>query len=540
MKPVSILAALSALFTLNAEAKKYVLFLCSDDLRPELGCYGAPLAKTPNLDKLAAEGVLFENAYCQQAICSPSRASLMTGKRPDTIGIIENYAHFREENPDIVTLSQYFMANGYDAAHAGKIFHSRSTDDAKFSWNKTMNPALLPYKRKNTPGDYQLEENQQIVKKRRAEMEAKYGKGNTGGLVNGPAYEGADVEDWKYIDGHSTQLAKYFLIDHVKNSPDKPLFLGVGWKKPHLNFLAPKKYWDMYDRKDIQLAVQNAAPEDGASFGLHASFELRTRYGIPKKGPIDEELATTLLHAYYACASMVDAQVGIMLDTLDELGIRDETLIVFWSDHGWHLGDMGVWGKATNYEIATRVPLIAWTPNMPDEVRGSRTDALVELVDLYPTLVEEAGLEVPKDLEGLSFSPLLKDPKTPWKKAAFSQYPNPALREWAANPLSEGMRGTFFGPLIEKVEGNIATQFGENWDRDFFENHLMGYAMRTERYRLVTWQDYRDPSKEPVFIELYDHQKDPDETKNIAKQHPELVKRLVSESKKGWKGALPK
>jgi len=522
--------------------KPYVLFLCADDLRPELGCYGAPLAVTPNLDRLASEGVLFERAYCQQAICSPSRVSVMTGQRPDTTGVTENYAKFRDINPDVVTMSQYFIANGYDAAYAGKILHSNASDDKEFSWNKTMKPALLPYKKKRTPGGYALKENQEIYLSEKRKMEEKYGAGkeNVRGLVHGPAFEGADVEDWFYTDGHTTQLAKHFLIDHVKNTPDKPLFLGVGWKKPHLDFLAPKKYWDLYDREEIKLAMQKSAPEGGASCGLHASFELRTRYGIPKSGPIGDELAATLLHAYYACASMVDAQVGIMLDTLDELGIREETLIVFWSDHGWHLGDMGVWGKATNYEIATRVPLIAWTPSMPDSARGVKSDALVELVDLYPTLVEEAGLETPAGLEGHSFSPLLKDPKRTWKEGAFSQYPNPALREWAANPLSEGMRGTFFGPLITEVEGRIGKQFGDDWDRELFENHLMGYTMRTSRYRLVTWLDQRDVSKDPIYIELYDHQTDGNETKNIASEQPELVKELVKKSKQGWKGALPK
>ena len=185
---------------------------------------------------------------------------------------------------------------------------------------------------------------------------------------------------------------------------------------------------------------------------------------------------------------------------------------------------MGVWGKATNYEIATRVPLMIWTPDM--KKRGQSSDALVELVDMYPTLCDLAGLPTPKHVEGHSFAPLLSQPDQSWKKAAFSQFPNPALREWAANPLSPGMRQTFFGPLIEDVEERIIKQQGDRWDRKMFEQHLMGYSMRTDRYRLVLWRDRRDPKAEPVFVELYDHRTDPNETNNIADDHPQVITNL--------------
>ena len=274
---------------------------------------------------------------------------------------------------------------------------------------------------------------------------------------------------------------------------DKPFFLGLGFHKPHLNWIAPKRYWDLYDPATIPLAEHTDGPENGAAMGLHASFELRTRAGIPKIGPIEPELATTLKHAYLACVSYVDAQIGRMIAAVEEAGIRDNTIIVVWSDHGWHLGDMGIWGKATNYEIATRVPMMIWTPEMPKSSRGKTTDALVELIDIYPTLCDLAGIDQPSHLEGHSFVPLLSDPERKWKTAAFSQYPNPALREWAANPLSPGMRETFFGPLIEEVEARIIAQQKERWDRDLFENHLMGYAMRTDRYRLVRLEGREAP-----------------------------------------------
>jgi iduronate 2-sulfatase len=200
---------------------------------------------------------------------------------------------------------------------------------------------------------------------------------------------------------------------------------------------------------------------------------------------------------------------------------------------------MGVWGKATNYEIAARVPLIIWTPDMKDGTRGQSTDALVELIDMYPTLCELAGLEKPSHLEGHSFVPLLDDPQREWKKAAFSQFPNPALREWAANPLSPEMRQTFFGPLIEEVEARIIAQQGDAWERDLFENHLMGYSMRTPRYRFISWRDTRNPGAPPLYTELYDHEADPSETTNIAGENPELVKELTEQLDAGWQAAGP-
>ncbi len=232
----------------------------------------------------------------------------------------------------------------------------------------------------------------------------------------------------------------------------------------------------------------------------------------------------------------MDAQIGLLIGALEEAGVRDNTIIILWGDHGWHLGDMGVWGKATNYEIGTRVPLMIWTPNMKS--RGATTDALVELVDMYPTLCELAGVPIPQHVEGHSFAELTDEPTRPWKKAAFSQFPNPALREWAANPLSQGMRETWFGPLIEEVEGRIIAQQGSKWDREFFEQHLMGYSMRTDRYRIVVWRDHRDPAAAPVFVELFDHQADPSEGVNVADAQPEIVSELIKQLDAGWKSAF--
>lgn len=525
--------------SVSAADRPNILFIAADDLRPELGCYGSDIAITPHLDALAAEGLLFNRAYCQQAICSPSRASLMTGARPDTIGVVENYAYFREEQPDIVTLPQHFWANGYETVHTGKIYHSAKYGDPVKSWSREpawdRMPKDMPLPVLPVIG-YALSENRKIV----TDKQKKFGENAHSALIKGPAYESADVPDQTYEDGYHTDLAIETMKDMLEKDPSKPFFLGLGFKKPHLNFIAPKKYWDLYDPADIPPGTYTPAPENGATMGLNASYELRTRDGIPKYGPIGEELSRTLLHGYLACASYIDAQVGKMVAALEEAGIRDNTVIIFWGDHGWHLGDMGIWGKATNYEIAARVPLMIWTPDMPKRHRGKSTDALVELIDMYPTLCDLSGIETPSHVEGFSFAPLLENPNRPWKQAAFSQYPNPAMREWAANPITPDMRDLFFGPLMDDIETAIQAQMGNKWNRELFENDLMGYTMRTDRYRLVIWKEWRVDAAEPLFVELYDHQNDPNESRNIAEKRPSVVRRLIAQFNRGWEGAVPK
>lgn len=534
LRPLSLgLLACFAAEVFGADERPNILFIAIDDLRPELGCYGSEIALTPHMDALAGDGLLFDRAYCQQAICSPSRASIMTGARPDTIGVTENYTYFRDANPDIVTLPQYLWENGYETVHTGKIYHNEAFSDPEKSWSRQ--PASDEVKREwGMPVRFALPENGGI----RAKKIERLGADAHSALLKGPAYESADVPDQTYEDGYNTDLAIATLADLLEKK-QQPFFLGLGLKKPHLDFIAPKRYWDLYNREDIPVADQVDAPVDGAAMGLHASFELRTRHGIPKYGDIEGKLARTLRHGYLACTSYVDAQIGRMLEALDEAGIRDNTIVIVWGDHGWHLGEMGIWGKATNYEIGTRVPLMIWTPDMPATSRGKTADALVELVDMYPTLCDLAGLEAPDHVEGHSFAPLLQDPDRAWKTAAFSQYPNPALREWAANPLTEDMRELFFGPLIRDVERDIIKQQGDKWDRELFENDLMGYAMKTDRYRFVAWKDVKNPEAEPIFTELYDHETDPTETVNIAAKYPKLVGELLVQLDAGWQGNLP-
>ncbi|MEL7499490.1 MAG: sulfatase [Planctomycetota bacterium] len=525
--------------TTPANGKRNILFIAIDDLRPELGCYGSPIAVTPNLDRLASQGLLFNRAYCQQAICRPSRASLMTGARPERTGLFHNYVGLRELQPDIVTLPQHLIANGYETAYCGKIFHRGDTDEEK-SWSRQPVKRLKEISRPKTP--FALPENIQIKREQQQKMVAKYGESAKRGLASGPAYECADVPDHAYIDGYQTLRAIATMEEMAQQ--EKPFFMALGFTKPHLNWTAPKKYWDLYDPEKIPLVNDGKPPAGGAAMGLHASFELRTRFGIPKQGPIQPELARKLKHAYLACVSYVDAQIGKTISALEKAGVRDNTIIIVWSDHGWHLGDMGVWGKATNYEIATRVPMMIWTPDM--KTHGQQTDALVELVDIYPTLCELAEVPSPSHLEGYSFAALLNQPDQAWKTAAFSQYPNPALREWAANPLSDAMRETWFGPLITEVENRIIQQQDQQWDRELFEEYLMGYSIRTDRHRLVLWQDHRqvEPNgvikAEPLFVELFDHQNDPGETRNIADSSPEIVESIRKQFATGWAAALPK
>ncbi|WP_276167464.1 sulfatase [Zobellia alginiliquefaciens] len=508
----------------KALAKKpNILFIAIDDLRPELGSYGSEIVQSPNLDKLASDGLQFNRAYCQQAICGPSRASVLTGLRPETSGIFHNYLKIRELYPDIVTLPQLFKNNGYEATYFGKIFHHGDLDDS-LSWSRVPNP--YP---KSVVG-FALPKNQSIREATRKDMFSKYGDVAKYGLAMGPAYESADVPDNTYADGYNTDLA----IAHIKEmakTNEKPFFLGLGFNKPHLNWVAPKKYWDLYEEEDIPMASDSISPRNSAAMGIHPSFELRVRSGIPKKGKLGRGLSKTLKQAYLACVSYVDAQIGRAIQALDEAGIRDNTIIIVWSDHGYHLGDMGIWGKATNYEIATRVPLMIWTPDMPEANRGAQTEALVELIDMYPTLCELAGIEKPSHVEGKSFVPLLDNPTQDWKTAVFSQFPSPALREWGSYPLRPAMRETYFGPLIESIEAKIKVQQKEKWNRDLFENKLMGYAMRTDQYRFIVWKDRTLPQALPLYFELYDHKNDPEEMVNIAPENPELVAQLFTQFK---------
>jgi arylsulfatase A-like enzyme len=458
-------------------AKPNILFIAVDDLRPELGCYGVPVIQSPNIDRLATKGLVFDRAYCQQAVCSPSRTSLLTGTRPDTTKVWDLTTHFRKAQPDIVALPQLFKNNGYFTEAMGKIYHHGLDDSV--SWSV---PTLFP---KAPHGAGPRGEDPDKAK---VELSAK-GRGPVVEQVIGP--------DNCLHDGELADMAIKALKD-LKGKPQQPFFLAVGFIKPHLPFNAPKKYFDLYDPAKIPLAPNPFYPLGAPAYAIPPGGELGSYSGLPAARPFPEDFARKLKHGYYACVSYVDAQVGRVLDELERQGMSSNTIVILWGDHGWKLGEHQAWAKHTNVENDTRAPLMIYVPGMA--AAGKHTAALVEFVDIYPTLAELAGLPLPKTLEGTSFKPLLDDPQKDWKPAAFSQYPRKAGKK-----------------------------------------NLMGYTMRTDRYRLTRWVDHKDHSKVDA-VELYDHQTDPQENTNIVHvaANKALVEKLTAQWEAGWHGAIPK
>ncbi|MCJ7681165.1 MAG: sulfatase, partial [Candidatus Aminicenantes bacterium] len=360
-----------------------ILFVIVDDMRPDLGCYGNSVIKTPHIDSVAARGVVFQHAYCQQAMCNPSRASVLTGKRPDTIGVWDQSTHIRKNQKNIVTLPQYFKKKGYKSVGIGKVFHPQLEDPPSWSVEK---PQL---KNKN------IYVSPDTLSRQTARVFAAKALGKSDSWINtimrGPAVESCDAPDSDYLDGAVTEAA----LKKLKGFSGKyPFFLAVGYYKPHLPFVAPKKYWDLYKTDEIPLATNNFPPKDAPPFAINDMFELACYEGyaqIPKatEGALPEAKARILKHGYYACVSFIDAQIGRLLTELDRLRLRENTIVVIWGDHGWKLGEHRSWCKQTNYEIDTRSPLIISSPQA--QAQGRSSPGLVELVDLYPSLCELAG-----------------------------------------------------------------------------------------------------------------------------------------------------
>ncbi len=460
--------------------KPNVLFIAVDDLRTQLGCYGDKHALTPNIDSLGENGVVFGQAYCQQAVCNPSRASLMTGRRPDTIRVWDLRTHFREVLPDVVTLPQYFKQHGYHTQSIGKIYHDPRGLKDRPSWSVPETLAVTS----ECGGKYVLESNLRNENSWKA-----------------AATECAEVPDDAYIDGGVADAA----VKTLTRIKDKPFFLAVGFRRPHLPFSAPKRYWALYKREELSLAENPFKPIDCPDIALHNWKELRGYTDIPDIGPLSDEKALELIHGYYAATSYTDAQIGRLLSELDRLGLSDNTVVVLWGDHGWHLGEHELWGKTTNFELDTRAPLILTAPGLGST--GIIIDALVEFVDIYFTLCALCGLPIPGELEGINMVPLLQNPTCPWKLAAFSQFPR-------------DMRAP-----------------GE--DKSAERRRIMGYTMRTDRYRYTEWID--ESSGEAMAEELYEHQNDPKETVNVAgcSENSELVSNLRQRLRAGWPAALP-
>ena len=436
----------------TAAERRNVLFIAVDDMRVELGCYGNTMARSPNIDQLAQTGTLFNRAYCQQAVCNPSRASLLTGLRLDTLKIWDLPTHFRQRRPDVVTLPQLFKNNGYFTQGIGKIFHNWRQDDYKGDAPSWSVPQLMHY---NSHGND------------RAQVEGELPPD----LTDIPKCEIRDVPDSAYFDGRIADLA----VKALREVKDKQFFLAVGFWKPHSHFNAPKRYWDMYQRSDVKPPANPEPPLHVPAIALHDSREILRSYKSRPGGKptLADEIA--MRHGYYAAISYVDAQIGKVIDELDRLGLRENTVIVFWSDHGYHLGEHGLWAKTSNFELDARVPLIISTP---DHKPGQRSNAIVELLDLYPTLAHLCGLEAPVELEGVSLRPLLENPRGFVKQVALTQHPRPAYPANGEDP------------------------------------ELMGYSICNSRYRYTEWRDFK--SGEVLARELYDHNKDPAETRNLA------------------------
>jgi iduronate 2-sulfatase len=388
-----------------------VLFIIADDMRFELGAYGAPHVQTPQLDRLAAEGAIFLQAHCQYPLCTPSRSNVFTGRRPDTTRVFDVFTHFRDALPEVVTLPQLFWQHGYTTHAVGKVYHTNMNDAASWSvphrepdlpplhWLNPATAARLAIKREaaaRLPG---------LTPRQRAQ--AAYG----------PAWEAEESPDSAHHDGQVTQMALEAL--HAFTQRQEPFFLAVGYRKPHLPFVAPKTYFDQYDASRLPMAVNPARPIGAPPYGPIDGGEFRAYENLPPyPDPIDGDDARRLRQAYYACMTFVDAQVGRLLAELDRVGLADNTLVVFWSDHGYHLGEQAHWGKWSPYEWDTRAPVILRGPGVPPKTEVHR---LVEFVDIYPTVVGLAGLPNPPGLEGLSFEPLLHEPTRLWKTGVFTQ-----------------------------------------------------------------------------------------------------------------------
>lgn len=459
------------------EAKPNILFIAVDDLRPDLGVYGSPIVKSPNIDKIAKSGLTFERAYCQYALCNPSRSSLLSGRRPETLKIYNLGTHVDTHQPDVVTLPKYLRQNGYQTIRYGKIFHlGHGNHDGIDTWDESLNdngkPPKARRKDKNEP------------------------KPPTPDHSDTHPYKAPDVADNELPDG---RVADQAVAKINALNTDKPFFLAVGFYKPHLPFVAPKKYWDLYKEEDIKLAENRFHPKDAPLFANNDASELRRYKGIPQTGSIPDEQARKLRHGYYASVSYMDAQIGKILDALDKKNLRENTIIVLWGDHGYQLGEHNTWTKRTNWELGTRVPLILSVPGQ--ETAGSKSNALVELVDIYPTLLDLAKLPQPPKIEGLSFVPLVKDPKIKWKSGAFSSLE-------VKDPETSG-------------------------------SSIFGRALRTDTHRLVEWT--YETAQKPKVYELYDLTKDPQENTNIANlpENKDLVARLTQQLRQGWKGSLP-
>ena len=467
-------------------SKPNILFIAIDDLKPTIGSYGDKLAITPNIDAIAKNGTTFLNNHTQQAVCGPSRASLLTGKRPDYTKVWDLKTKMRDMNPDILTIPQYFKQNGYETIGVGKIYDPRCVDNDrdKPSWSVPfINERELNYPKgykQPALGFYQKKKNLARIREIKSEaVEKNIQKSKINKYIRDrykPPYEKGDVPDGAYVDGAIANKS-LDLLDEIDTS--KPFFLAVGFKRPHLPFVAPRKYWELYNESEIEIAPYQKKSKNAVDIAYHKAGEMQSyktpeiTYRLNNDGllELDEKLQKKLIHGYYAATSYIDAQIGKIKDKLKQKGLDKNTIIVIWGDHGWHLGDHSLWNKHSNFEQATRSPLIIYDPRIN---KGFKITTPTEFVDLFPTLSDLANLEIPKNLDGLSLRRQLEGEATTSKIYAVSQFPR---------------------------------------------KNKMGYSFRTNDYRYTVWVNNKK-STEPIYKEdihaeeLYDYKKDPLETEN--------------------------
>jgi arylsulfatase A-like enzyme len=455
------------------ESRKYnVLMICVDDLRPELGCYGNDIIHSPNINQLANEGLVFENHFVQSAACGPSRSMLLNSKITRKWDSWRRFRNMEAPPEEPVALPHLFKINGYHTVGIGKISHEpggvmdkgQTIPQIPFSWDTTYTKtgqwgtpwkAFFAFADGGFHNKFRFEDSEPRI-----------------------PYEAGIVDDTGYPDGLNAREAVRQL--QVLSEKEQPFFLAVGFYKPHLPFNAPKKYWELYKEGEIPPADNNHPPKNlNNPYSVHNSYEVTTHYHWPPgPGNISPKEANNLKHAYYACVSYIDAQIGLILEELNGSGLSENTIVVLWSDHGWHLGEHDMFGKQTNFSIATRSPLIFKVPGHTKA--GTRAAGLVETMDIYPTLAELCGLETPSDLEGESFYPVLKNPG----------------------------------------------RNGKPYARSFFKRDtVMGKTIVTDRYRVVRWRTENDST---VALELYDHKNDPGENRNIAYEYPKLTDSLLN------------
>lgn len=445
-----------------------VLMILVDDLKPTLGCYGDELAKTPNIDRLFTRGMRFDRAYCNQAVCAPSRFTLMLGSHSTSSGLYGLGSRLRDKHPDAVTLPQHFAAQGYRTESLGKVFHighGNEGDPLSFSVPHFKEKVIEYLDPASTQGGQLTREEALFTNQKLDAIRS---------LPRGAAFEAPIANDDDYADGRvaAETIARLKSAKQRRETEGTPFFIVAGFVRPHLPFSAPKKYWDLYDPNQLPLPAFEQLPENAPAVAGKRGGEIAAYDPVPedRAASFTSSLKQQLIHGYYASTSYMDAQVGRVINELDRLKLHENTIIVFWSDHGYHLGDHGIWTKHTNYEQATRIPLLIAAPGITQP--NTVTNQLTESVDLYPTLADLAGLPKPagpQPIDGLNLVPVLRDPNTCIRDHVFHAYPNAKL----------------------------------------------GRAIRTERYRLVEW---KTPGADPesAELELYDYDVDPDEKQNIA------------------------